>query len=78
MRNSPDEASVVLEVELPGVASAAEIDVDIDEDTVELCVPERHQLSVSLPEPVDPDAAKARFVKATSTLVLTLPHAPTS
>lgn len=74
LKDFENESSIVVEVELPGVSSAAEIDADIEPSQLEISVLESFYLFLPLPHDVDPDACTAKFCKATSTLTLRLPY----
>ena len=62
-----------LRVELPGVTSVGECELDISEDDVQLVVPDRFDLKVKLPSCIDDDRAQAKFRKKTSLLTLIMP-----
>ncbi|XP_005110123.1 PIH1 domain-containing protein 2 [Aplysia californica] len=62
-----------LRVELPGVMSVAECELDISEDDVQLIVPDQYELKVKLPSCIDDDAAQAKFRKKTSVLTVIMP-----
>jgi len=62
-----------LRVELPGVKSVSECELDISEDDVQLIVPDIYELKVKLPSTVNDDRAQAKFRKKTSVLTLIMP-----
>lgn len=62
-----------LRVELPGVKSVAECELDISEDDVQLAVTDRFDLKVKLPSCINDDLAQARFKRNSSVLTLTMP-----
>lgn len=75
LSTSADGQSYILEVQLPDVSSVAEIDLDVLARRIELKVLDTYALSLDLPRPIDETAAGAKFIKAKSTLKLTLPFA---
>ncbi|RUS80772.1 hypothetical protein EGW08_011495 [Elysia chlorotica] len=68
-------SNLVLKVELPGVKSVSECDLDISKDDVRLVVEGRHDWSIKLPSIIDEDQARAKFSKKLSLLTLTMPLA---
>ncbi|CAG5122908.1 unnamed protein product [Candidula unifasciata] len=70
--NSGPRRDLVLKVDLQGVESVSECQLDISEDDVCLQVPGQYDLKVKLPSPIDVDVAHARFNKKLSTLTVTL------
>uniref|UniRef100_A0A0B7A7Y4 PIH1 domain-containing protein 2 n=1 Tax=Arion vulgaris TaxID=1028688 RepID=A0A0B7A7Y4_9EUPU len=64
---------LVLKVDLPGVKSVSECQLDISEDDVMLKVPGHYELKVKLPNLIDDDQAIAKFSKKLSVLTLTMP-----
>eukprot|EP00051_Salpingoeca_urceolata_P011887 m.147821 g.147821 ORF g.147821 m.147821 type:complete len:424 (-) comp17297_c0_seq1:70-1341(-) len=69
---SEPAATVMVTVELPGVASAQDVDVDVTPESLELTVPGLYHLSLTLPHTVDDDAVSAKFVKRRQRLTLTM------
>ena len=67
--------ALVLRVELPEVSSMAAVELDVSGGGLELRVPSLYQLSLAWPRPVDADAAKAKFLKKSGVLQVTLPPA---
>nr|KAG5705374.1 hypothetical protein BaRGS_011146 [Batillaria attramentaria] len=65
--------SLVLTVELPGVKSVADCQLDISEDDVKLYVEGKYDLTVKLPSCIDDSEAQAKFSKKQSTLTLHMP-----
>jgi len=67
--------ALVLRVELPEVSSMAAVELDVSGGGLELRVPSLYQLSLAWPRLVDADAAKAKFLKKSGVLQVTLPPA---
>jgi dynein assembly factor 2 len=65
--------SLVVRIELPKLDSAKEIDVDVQERTLDLEVPTKYRLHLDLPFPVLHEKSNAKFDKQKRTLILTLP-----
>ncbi|GFO29876.1 pih1 domain-containing protein 2 [Plakobranchus ocellatus] len=70
---SSEGRQLVLKVELPGVKSVTECELDISEDDVKLVVPGKHDWKLKLPSAIDKDEAIARFSKKSCQLTLTMP-----
>jgi len=72
-----DSDALVLEVDLPGVESVADVELDISEDTlpvhVSVQVDQLYELEVDLPGDLNSSAVKASFDKAQSILKLSIP-----
>jgi len=64
---------VVLNIKLPLVKSAAECDLNITPDSVELTVPSLYELTLALTDKIDDCRASAKFNKKSSTLTLKMP-----
>lgn len=71
---------VVVEIELPGITSAAEVTLDLYERSLELIsnpgAPAAYKLSLKLGYPVDENRAGAKFDKHRQTLTITAPIQP--
>lgn len=67
-------SNLVLKIDLPGVKSVSECDLDISKDDVRLVVEGRHDWSIKLPSLIDEDKAKARFSKKFSVLKIGRAH----
>lgn len=71
---------VVVEIELPGITSAAEVTLDLYERSLELIsnpgAPAAYKLSLKLGYPVDENRAGAKFDKHRQTLSITAPILP--
>ncbi|XP_059174589.1 PIH1 domain-containing protein 2-like [Physella acuta] len=65
--------NLVLKVDLPGVKSVAECELDISEDDVKLLVSGMYELKVKLPSTIEEDDANAKFSKKNSVLTLSMP-----
>jgi dynein assembly factor 2 len=65
--------SLVVRIELPKLDSAKDIDLDVQEMTLDLHVPSRYRLHLDLPFPVLQDEANAKFDKQKRILILTIP-----
>lgn len=63
---------MVVKVDLPGVESAADIDLDVKKHTILILTP-KHKLSTFLPRPVQEDKGKAQWVSAKQQLRVVLP-----
>ena len=75
MAKDPGSAScetLVMKIKLPGVDSAAKLDLDVTAKRVRLRSA-KYALSEPLPEAVDADNGAAKFDKETCTLTLSLP-----
>merc|ERR1711924_384592 len=81
VQRNPDRVTrrpreLLVKVRLPGVTSAAGVDVDVDGTAKSLKVDHKEadlHANVSLPFPVDGDAGSAKFDTEMSLLTLTLP-----
>ena len=67
------EASMVLRVKLPDLDSLGDTDVDVSEETFALHAPGKYRLELRFPRPIDADEAKAKFIRKSHTLQVTLP-----
>ncbi|KAJ3329779.1 Protein kintoun [Blyttiomyces sp. JEL0837] len=65
--------AIVVKIELPGISSAAEVELDVTTGMLELSVKERFDLKVKFPFEVDFEEGSARFDKGRGELVVTLP-----
>lgn len=65
--------SLVIRVLLPLVRASSEACLDVTERNLKLLVPRKYKLDVDLPYPMDPTKGKAKFLKASSTLQITIP-----
>lgn len=63
---------IELRIELDGVQTVAQCELDISEDEVNLYVEGKYELALPLPEPILESEAKAKFNKRSSVLVVTL------
>ena len=70
-----DGGALVLRVELPEVSSMAAVELDVSSGGLSLRVLSLYQLSLEWPRPVKPDGAKAKFLKKSGVLQVTLPPA---
>ena len=68
----PVDDSLQVMIELPGVQSVGDIDIDVTRTRLELEVEGLYELKVRLPQPVDDDSVKAKWVKQEHKLCLTL------
>jgi len=68
----PVEGALRVVIELPGVTSVGEIDMEITRSNLELEVEGLYELKLRLPQPVDDDEVAAKFIKQESRLLLTL------
>lgn len=68
--------ALVIRVELPGLVSAASVDLDIDKRQLELLVPLKFRLDVQLPFEVQGSKAKAKFDTRKQQLAVTVPVVP--
>ena len=66
---------VVLKVSLPTLESFEGVEVDISEDQFRLVAPNAYRLELRWPRPMNADAAKAKFLKKSRTLQVTVPPA---
>eukprot|EP00921_Rhytidocystis_pertsovi_P015705 GHVQ01024936.1.p1 GENE.GHVQ01024936.1~~GHVQ01024936.1.p1 ORF type:complete len:691 (-),score=149.27 GHVQ01024936.1:440-2512(-) len=62
-----------IEIELPGIKRAIDIDTDIKDTNVEVVVTGQYSLSLPLPRAIVPHLASAKFNRSTSVLNLLLP-----
>ncbi|XP_076457819.1 PIH1 domain-containing protein 2-like [Babylonia areolata] len=62
-----------LKVDLPGVTSVSQCELDISEDDVKLYVEGQYELTVQLPSQINDSKARAKFSKKQSTLTLHMP-----
>jgi PIH1 CS-like domain len=67
---------LVVRVSLPGVPSAAVVDLDVKSKQLSLCVAAKFKLDLSLPFSVRSDNASAKFDKVKGELVVTMPVVP--
>jgi len=67
------EDMLEITVELPLLTSIADVDLDVEEDQLSLEASDVYSLKIDLSHRVDDDEVKARFDKASSTLVLLAP-----
>ncbi|GLI65377.1 hypothetical protein VaNZ11_008931 [Volvox africanus] len=67
---------LLVRVTLPGVASAAGVDLDVGERRLTLKVPGQYHLDAPLPYVVEENKGKAKFDKASKKLEITLPVVP--
>ncbi|MEW5298815.1 MAG: hypothetical protein WDW38_000444 [Sanguina aurantia] len=72
--NAPKE--LVVKFQLPLIASAAAVDLDVTRTKVVLTVPGKYHVELPLPHPVDGDRGKAKFDKAKHTLEVVMPVLP--
>lgn len=68
--------ALVVRVSLPGVSSAAGVELDVGPLHINVSVPGRYKLEASLPYRVNDSKGKAKFDKAKSSLEITLPTIP--
>ncbi|KAJ3293892.1 Protein kintoun [Borealophlyctis nickersoniae] len=68
--------ALVIRIELPGVSSAAPVDLDTSEKTLELKVSDKFNLNLQLPFPVYHEKGTAKFDKTKQSLTVTLPVVP--
>lgn len=66
-------ARLVVRILLPSISSAAEADVHISRDSLQVRMPGLCALTLALPCSVDEGSAKAKWVKARKELLITLP-----
>ncbi|KAH3699174.1 PIH1 domain-containing protein 2-like [Dreissena polymorpha] len=64
---------LVLKIQLPGVPSVNECELDISKDDVSLLVEGRYELKLLLPSTIDDEDSTAKFIKKSSTLTLHMP-----
>lgn len=74
LEKSSDDC-LALRVELPGVTSVSQCELDISEDDVKLYVEGKYELTVHLPSRIDDSDASAKFSKKQSLLTLRMPLA---
>lgn len=67
---------LVVRVWLPGMSSAAGVDLQVDAGRLQLAVPGRYKLEAVLPYPVDGARGAAKFDKAKQCLNVTVPVLP--
>jgi hypothetical protein len=65
--------ALVIKIDLPKIDSARDVDVDIQERTLDLQVPNMYRLHLDLPFPVLPEKGDAKFDKQKKTLTITVP-----
>ncbi|XP_060077550.1 PIH1 domain-containing protein 2-like [Ylistrum balloti] len=74
VRNDHEEIDhVTVKIELPGVKSVGECELDISKDDLQLTVEDRYDLHLVFPCKIMDDDAGAKFSKKTSVLTVTLP-----
>lgn len=71
--NTTHPKELVLRVVLPGITSAAGVDLEVSRNQVTLGVPSKYKLTATLPYPVDSERGKAKFDKARNTLEVVMP-----
>ncbi|CAL1544644.1 unnamed protein product [Lymnaea stagnalis] len=71
--DAPNGRQLVLRVDLPGVKSVSECELDISEDDVKLVVPGQYELKIKLPSCIEDEESCAKFNRKTSVLTLTMP-----
>jgi HSP20 family molecular chaperone IbpA len=64
---------VVVRVELPKVSTVSDVDLEINENVLELQVPDLYAVNITFDEAVDEDSVKATFDKTTRVLLVKLP-----
>lgn len=74
--NTSHPKELVIRVKLPGLTSAAPVDLDVGPENVALCVPGQYKLEVTLRNKVDDAKGKAKFDKVKQQLELLLPVLP--
>lgn len=67
---------LVVRAQLPDMASAAGVDLDVSAKRLQLVVPNKYRLVVALPFAVDDTKGRAKFDKAKRQLEITLPVVP--
>ena len=67
------DGSIVLKVSLPELSSLGEAEVEISDDSFYLHAPSLYRLQLQWPQAVSADEAKAKFVRKSHTLQVTLP-----
>lgn len=72
---SGDIDHVIVKIQLPGVKSVNDCELDISKDDLQLTVENRYDLHLLLPCQIMDDDAVAKFSKKASTLTVTLPSA---
>ncbi|TPX36674.1 hypothetical protein SmJEL517_g01190 [Synchytrium microbalum] len=75
-RDGARPESLVVRIELPRVVSGSELNVDTNETTFDLSVPQKYLLHIALPFPVDHERGQAKFDKSHRRLTVTLPVLP--
>ena len=73
-RHRPQE--LVVKINMAGVKSMSNVELDVSERELVLTVPGKPRLVKRLPYPVDGDAGKAKFHRKTSTLQVVVPVLP--
>merc|ERR1712159_598163 len=68
---SLEAGRVVVKVQLPGLDSMANVELEVEEEWVEVVVPGELSFSKSLPWRIDVDSASAAFDKSTHVLSIT-------
>ncbi|OWF46818.1 PIH1 domain-containing protein 2-like [Mizuhopecten yessoensis] len=68
-----DIDQVVVKIQLPGVRSVADCELDISKDDLQLTVEDRYDLHLCFPCQITDDDAVAKFSKKASVLTVTLP-----
>jgi hypothetical protein len=71
LTNNVIEKVVTVNVVLPGMQSAADIELEPTDSQLVLLVPGKYKTTITFPRKVDPDTCKAKFVRKTATLKLT-------
>ncbi|KAJ3121926.1 hypothetical protein HK098_003278 [Nowakowskiella sp. JEL0407] len=69
-------AALVIKIELPLVETASEVELDTNDTSIALLVPQKYKLDLTLPYPVLVDDGKAKFDKSKKELNLWLPVVP--
>ena len=67
------DGSIVLKVSMPELSSLGEAEVEISDDSFSLHVPSLYRLQLQWPQAVSAEEAKAKFVRKSHTLQVTLP-----
>ncbi|KND03343.1 uncharacterized protein SPPG_02386 [Spizellomyces punctatus DAOM BR117] len=68
--------ALVVRIELPGVSTAAQVDLNTHLQSIDLVVPQKYKLNLPLPFPVHHDHGTAKFDRTRQELVVTLPVVP--
>ncbi|KAK6172273.1 hypothetical protein SNE40_015970 [Patella caerulea] len=71
--NDKNHAMCCVKIFLPKVTSVSECELDISEDDLSLTVPEKYTLKLKLVDPIDEDKSKAKFIKKSHCLMVTMP-----